>query len=292
MPISSAAFYGEYYGHTIAHLKTLYETLRGQRAPTDRFIWLAGDSSLDNKHWIWRNKKRDAVNGYEDVLNPPASTPDVAYHLNVLGEGKACTVNCAREESTIGARHGGKLLPQDEFIRDNISANDVLVVSVGGNDIALKPTGWTIWNMLLMVTLNSVARINRGPSAAWGMRYFQRMFRDDVTQYIETLISKQKPAQVLICMIYYPDEKQTGSWADRVLGPLGYNSNPQKLQAAISQIYKHATSEISIEGTTVTPVAFFDVLDGKNTEDYVDRVEPSDSGGFKMARLIWDNILQ
>jgi hypothetical protein len=37
-----------------------------------------------------------------------------------------------------------KLRPQDRFLRDNISSNDVLIVSIGGNDIALLPTPCTI----------------------------------------------------------------------------------------------------------------------------------------------------
>ena len=41
-----------------------------------------------------------------------------------------------------------KLRPQDEFIRDNIASNDTLIVSIGGNDIALYPTPCTIFSML------------------------------------------------------------------------------------------------------------------------------------------------
>ena len=39
------------------------------------------------------------------------------------------------------------------------------------------------------------------------------------------------------------------------------------------------------------PVALFDVLDGKCSDDYVARVEPSASGGEKMADLILDKLL-
>jgi hypothetical protein len=36
------------------------------------------------------------------------------------------------------------LKPQDRFLRDNIQPNDVLIVSVGGNDVAMAPTPCTI----------------------------------------------------------------------------------------------------------------------------------------------------
>ncbi len=45
---------------------------------------------------------------------------------------------------------------QDELIRDNITPNDVLIVSVGGNDIALSPTPTTILSMLAMVHMSSL----------------------------------------------------------------------------------------------------------------------------------------
>jgi hypothetical protein len=41
-------------------------------------------------------------------------------------------------------------------------------------------------------------------------------------------------------MIYYPDEALTPSWAGPVLGALGYNTNPAKLQMLIQKAYEEA----------------------------------------------------
>ena len=43
-----------------------------------------------------------------------------------------------------------KLQPQDEFLRDNISKDDILIVSIGGNDVALAPSPCTIATMVGM----------------------------------------------------------------------------------------------------------------------------------------------
>jgi hypothetical protein len=80
---------------------------------------------------------------------------DIAYWLNKhlvdRRQGhRMVAVNGAVEESTVGDRACCNLLPQDRFIRDNITENDTLIVSVGGNDIALKPAPCTIVNMLLL----------------------------------------------------------------------------------------------------------------------------------------------
>ena len=57
-------------------------------------VWLAGDSSLDNKHWFQPPDKHrsinagigrsrpylaEACNGYERFLRPPVMVQDVAY---------------------------------------------------------------------------------------------------------------------------------------------------------------------------------------------------------------------
>lgn len=48
--------------------------------------------------------------------------------------------------------------------------------------------------------------------------------------------------------------------------------------------------KISIPGTEVIPLPLFNVLDGKNTDDYVARVEPSPQGGRKMAEYLLDTM--
>lgn len=114
--------------------------------------------------------------------------------------------------------------------------------------------------------------------------HFVRMFRSDVTTYINKLVAKRKPSKIAICMIYFPDESQPGSWADVALCCLGYNSKPKQLQATIAKIFEKATCEIKISGCEVIPVPMFEVLDGKTTSDYIQRVEPSVSGGRKIAQ--------
>lgn len=91
-------------------------------------------------------------------------------------------------------------------------------------------------------------------------------------------------------MIYYPDENHVASWANTALGALNYNSQPGKIQLFIRKVFEEATSTIRIPGSEVIPVPLFHPLNGKVTEDYIARVEPSASGGRKMAEYILDVI--
>lgn len=283
--INSINFYGEYHGHKISHLTILLNELKKQD-PNRNFAYLAGDSSLDNKYWLLNDEEENAVNGYQHILKPPVMKPDIAYHMNKLFESNNsnyCAINTSVEESTIALRYN-ELLPQDKFIQQNITNNDILIVSLGGNDIALRPSLKTIWNMSLMMYMNSISTIKKGPDYAWGMNHFINLFKNDVEKYILKTIGDKRPKKIIINTIYYPDEKSTGGWAGETLGFLGYNSNPKKLQATIRAIFKYATSKIKIDGSEVIPFAMYKILNGKDSNDYVQRVEPSNIGGFKLAQ--------
>ena len=287
--INSDRYYLEYHGHPTYILEKIIDYFKTNHN-TKQIVYLAGDSSLDNKYWV--QSKSDAVNGYQNILSPPRMKRDICYHLNnILQSDNIVTINTSIEATTLGNRKE-ELLGQDKLIRDNITENDVIVISLGGNDIALQPSFSTIWNMFKLNYFNSESTIKKGPKHAWGMNYLVNMFKDSLEDYIKKLTSKNKPSKVIVSMIYYPDEAVTGSWADRILGLAGYNSNPSKMQAAIRQIYKHAICKLNVDSVNIVPFPMFKFMDGKDTNDYVARVEPSDQGGEKLARGYANIILK
>jgi hypothetical protein len=307
--VESASFYREYHGHTTSDLTTV---LRGLRQDHSEIVFLAGDSSLDNKFWF--GDLADAVNGYEKILTPPTSKKDIAYWMN-LGFQKRrlrnfAVINCAIEESTIGARACNRLLPQDQFIRDNITSSDVLVISVGGNDVALRPTPATacsVASLLCCTTTNCLRIMTCGCAipcddyclcgclsnvfaCPCGMGYMIHLFSARIQSIVSRIVAKTKPRLILVCMIYFLDEKPGNSWAEGVLYALGYNSNPEKLQEVIRQLFRLATKSIKIPGSQVVAVPLFEALNGKDTADYSQRVEPSAKGGQKMGEFLVEKI--
>ncbi|KAF2645215.1 hypothetical protein P280DRAFT_495163 [Massarina eburnea CBS 473.64] len=286
--LNASKFYHEYKGHTIHDLTILHSLVRDLR-PSAPIIWFAGDSSLDNKYWIpgsgpgGEDLPVSVPSIYNDVLEPPKPKPDVAFWVNHVMGAKATCINTSIEESMLRERDSGKLLPQDEFLRQNIREGDALVVSVGGNDIALKPTPATIWHLLRLSWFTRKSNIENG--SATSLKYFKWLFQAKTQEYITNLISITKPRAVIVCMIYYPLESKYNqkSWADLSLGALGYNWWPGQLQTAIRKMFDMGTREVKVEGTTVLPCALFDVMDGQVKEEYTERVEPSSLGGRKMA---------
>ena len=47
------------------------------------------------------------------------------------------------------------------------------------------------------------------------------MFKEQTVEYINQLICKRKPKRIVVSMIYFPDEKDVGSWADLALSTMG-----------------------------------------------------------------------
>mmetsp|Transcript_72562 Transcript_72562/g.216546 ORF Transcript_72562/g.216546 Transcript_72562/m.216546 type:complete len:411 (-) Transcript_72562:43-1275(-) len=291
----SGRFYSEYHGHKAADLASVREVLR--RNGCQSFIYLCGDSSLDNKHWFFarfRGKEDQmsdgsftapAVNGYDQVLeNPPRMVQDVCFHLNDLaaerfGSGNVCTIMSAVEESTIEDREQEEPFVQDMFIRDHVTENDFVIVSMGGNDIALSPTLRTIVNMgMLLQCPDWLIRAGLAP----GLGYFVKFFHGRIQRYLRGLLAHGKPKKVLVCMIYYPDPVPGGSWADHTLSLMGYDDNPAKLQLIIRTVYERIKARgFDVAGTVVEPFPLFEVL--SEHSDFVQRVEPSVAGGRKMA---------
>jgi hypothetical protein len=331
--VNSSRFYSEYHGHKVQHLEVLLPALREN---CDSLIWTAGDSSLDNKYWF--QDVRPAPSGaYQQVLDPPLCNADVTYWLNALsqerqqrssspsrhqpqpqqtsscGHPRMAAINTAVEATTLNERTF-RLRPQDQFLRDNIQSNDILVVSIGGNDVALAPLPCTIVSILTLVNLPLVCLekgciqgtvpwcdeycYGCGPSSMLSCTcacppcfgYMMHLFGTRVEKDITQLTMKTKPKMILVCMIYYPDEAPTPSWASPALGILGYNTNPMKLQTLIRRAFIEGTSKISIPGTKIIPIPLFNILDGKDSRDYVARVEPSPQGGQKMAEYILNAI--
>lgn len=281
--LDTNAFYSNYAGHLVPHLDFLLNNL-----PADRpKVYLAGDSSLDNKFWFPASAWKPATNGYESILEPPKSRPDIAHLMNDIFKTKSSPficINAAIEESTLGSRgsSSSSLKEQDVFIRDHISTNDVLIVSVGGNDIALRPTPTTALSMGSLIAFSSDSAIDAGNAV--GMGHFIDMFGPRVSSYIERMCEKAKPKLVIVCMIYYPHEKPGGSWADTTLSLLRYNTSPGRLQHLIRKVYELGTCQVQVQGVKVVPCPLFEILDPSvDSKDYIARVEPSEIGGKKMA---------
>lgn len=288
--VNRSRFYFEWKGHQIQDLETFHAITTAQR-PGKPIIYLAGDSSLDNKYWVGSEERpsNEIPDIYRHALDKPTPKPDVSFWLNHLLGDRATCINTAVEESMLRQRDR-ELLAHDKFICDNIQPQDILIVSVGANDIALKPLPCTIRHMLQLAWATPRSSLEKGTASS--LKYFKHMFGNKIQDYVERMTAKIKPRAIIICMIYYPLESGLGqqSWADTQLKALGYNTWPGQLQTAISTLYKIATRDIKVDGTKIVPCALHEILDGKTANDYTARVEPNEHGGKKMAQKFMELI--
>jgi hypothetical protein len=159
--INRSRFYFEWKGHQLRDLETLL-TITTTHRPDKPIVYLAGDSSLDNKYWVSADSASASVPEiYHHALDKPAPKPDVSFWMNAFLGDRATCINAAVEESMLRERDQ-ELLAHDKFIRDNIRAKDVLIVSVGANDIALKPSPCTVAHMLHLAWATPRSSLKKG----------------------------------------------------------------------------------------------------------------------------------
>lgn len=308
--VPTGMFYETYHGHEVDFLESVLASLRKVHGDESPCIFFAGDSSLDNKTWLfnqgvldpelWRPSRAHApaVNGYEDVLEPPRMVCDVTYWANKMladARAKAYVVNTAVEATLLATRVGGChsccfpscgcINAQDKFIRNNVRAQDMIVISVGGNDVALAPSIITIISLILLL-LTPLWLLKLMGCCHPGLAYFVFLFKRSIERYAQKLTCKVQPAKIGVCMIYFLDERNGQSWANLALCCLCYSFYPALLQSRLLLVYDRATSRVRIPGSVVVPIPLFEALDGKCTEDYQQRVEPSIIGGRKMSHHI------
>ena len=266
--VRSSQFYSQYHGHPVTGLE---QVLAAMDETCTRRVFLAGDSSLDNKHWLFRTNIKEsafqeplsssrsdpdndrhtlapALSGYSTALSPPLMVKDVTYwcqrEAQERGKQDLGFLNCAVEESALSDRRGGRLLEQDEFVRDNIRSNDILIVSVGGNDVVLKPSTCTMLAMFGLTILTPGFAVSRWRTG-FGIRHMAHLFGPRVQRFIEALTAKVRPRAVIVCSIYYPCAVTEG-WASTLLNLVGYGRNPAHLQSLIQLIHDRATSNITL----------------------------------------------
>ncbi|CAN8064856.1 unnamed protein product [Agarophyton chilense] len=268
-PTNTRSFYTTYYGHPPSHLQQLAKC-SGEKP----IIWLLGDSTLDNKYWLPFREELHPDPSHARLLDHSLLKRDVSYWLNKLYPEYA-TINCAVEATTVSQRNK-RLLPQDRIVSENFGENDVVVVSLGGNDVALRPSLRTVFSVLCQTYTAS----------SLGFSHLVSLFGYAVQKYITRMLSGRRPRLVVICGLYFPDEALVPSWASFILRALRYNSHPEGLQRLIESVYEAAASTFQILGVRVVTVPFYRVMNGKDTNLYVARVEPSEQGGQAMATLL------
>jgi hypothetical protein len=132
--------------------------------------------------------------------------------------------------------------------------------------------------------MSSAEEVRNNPEA-WGFEHFKSIFKTKMEAYMHKLCEKKKPKKILLCMVYYPGEEYVeGAWPNDVLKYLRYDENPKILQAAMRHMFEEAISKVEFPQTQVIPFALYSVLNGKTNTDYCQRVEPSPTGGAKMAK--------
>ena len=277
--VNAIVFYTNYKGHP---LEDIYRLVKKFRENQRRIVWLVGDSSLDNKHWLFEEDKATttlslenkwcakAINGYEQVLTPPRMVKDVCYWINTqLENTDMVCVNAAVEEACLGDAPNA----HDGFVLSHLKSGVFVIISIGGNDLILKPSPSTLVSMGIGTYLIPNWCLNS--ALAWFPNPLYDLFVTRTQEYVDLFF---KASRIVVCTPYFPC-LSGGGWASRILNQIDMD----KAQTTIR--YVHNQYHKSLKGIFYA-LPLYDVLDYKCEDDYKYRVEPSVQGGFKMGREI------
>ena len=311
--INSKDFYNEWSGHKITDLNNIIDSLRSYNKQNKNrsVIFLAGDSSLDNKYWPLNDStekllcNKPPINGYEDVLIGNDCVPDVAYQINQtlieneLDNEYVCintSIEATKLEQRFDIDSKVKLLAQDQFICDNMTKDDILIVSISGNDFALGPTAKIEADMRKYVKAFEENNYKEQNDLFGETGIFYGLFVNKMSEYIKKLCSKKNPKKVIICMIYFvsiPFFKISGGhWAKKTIDIFKYASNPDILKSFIIKCHGLIKRNYLINSgiNIFESCPLYEVLDELDNTLYLAGVEPSIKGGKLMAERFVDQI--
>ncbi|CAD7951874.1 unnamed protein product [Amoebophrya sp. A120] len=195
-------------------------------------------------------------------------------------------VNSAVEESTLSSRASG-LLPQDKFVSNHLKPHDILLVSVGHNDMAFLHVQQAAWVLQEGTTDEKLTQL--------AVENFSHIYKEDTERYINTVLGDSTCKMVVVCMLYHLDENDEAfSWWEmgfQALGLIGNPENKRRMKVVQHALFEHALKQLQIPNAgKVVPLELSRALDGTNSLMYANRVEPSVLGGEKLADLILDTI--
>lgn len=284
--VDALRFYRQYYGHPLEDLVSVKNYFR---SVGKRIVWLVGDSSLDNKHWLFEEDKNkstldisnvwcaEAINGYENIFDPPRMIRDVCYWVNtfLVNTNLAC-INTAVEESCLKDSPSA----YDYFVISHIQDGDVVIISIGGNDLILKPSS----SMLVAMGLGNylIPQFCLDTALVWLPNPLSELFERSTQEYVDLFSGKK--IEKIVCTPYFPCVNGDG-WASRMLNRI----HMDKAQTVIR--FVHENYHKSLKNIDAT-VPLYEALDYQNDGDYKYRVEPSVQGGRKIAEKLIRSIIK
>lgn len=276
--LSSKEYYATEKGHSAENVRKVHKGLLD--FGYERFVFLVGSSTLDNKNYVSNSMSYYPVSGYEKVLTD-SCLPDICFYMNyflkVDGNRQSC-INCAIEDSDITERLS-ELYGQDAFIRDNISEEDTLVISVGFDEFTSQRTQF---NMRMLLRVSEQDFSDRSPCYL----HFKSIVCERLEMYIKEVTSKKIPKCVIICMGYYPCDATSKCNNPCCLKCIVYDKNPEGIKHLMKVIFEDAITKIAIPKVRIKFLSLYDVIDNKDEKLYTNCIYPSQEGGVLIARAI------
>lgn len=179
-------------------------------------------------------------------------------------------VNAAVEESCLKDAPSA----HDGFVLSHVKPGDFVVISIGGNDLILKPSNSVLMSMGVGTYLVPDSCIDTALS--WLPNPLYDLFVTRTQEYVDMFY---KASRKVVYTPYFPCQSGVG-WASRLLDRINMDKAQTTIRA-VHNIYHKKLKDI----TAAAPL--YEALDCTNELDYKYRVEPSVQGGKKISHFLF-----
>jgi len=256
----------------IKYLNKIIKDIKEDR----NIIYLAGDNLLYNKKLIKDRTKRFKdfpENGLNKIIEGEILkdiTYDINYHMK--SENKYLCINTVNKNDTLlnKTKYGYLSTDQEKFLKNNITSDDILILSEGNNDIINSLMNHTDehYDDIRKNILELLPKDNIDEQ----LGFLTDMLKTQIEEYIhKILLNYTTPKYIIILSMPYPCNTNNfyGKLYDDLLY-IGINNENEvidKFKKLVNLIYKKITCEINVKNCIVIPVATFEVLDSSSILD-------------------------
>lgn len=271
--LKNELYYITFDGHEKDHIEFIRNKLLEKGK--NKFVYLSGESLFDNKRHV--KTKKETI--YKNIFQKEENINDIENQLNDKLLYDYVSLNCSYSNSSITDRNK-RVYENDNFIGNNITEDDFLVISLNGADF-LEKTNHDIISKISYV-------LEKPPDEnSKDLLFICDYYLIELKKYINHLTYFKYPEKIFIYCFLYPSSNEDKE-LDTIFNMNGYKKRSKRFKKMLENIFNFLNSKLSCP-----KIKFIKVNEIINHEDnslYSGKLRLNEKGGDLLTTNIVNEI--
>lgn len=268
--LDNEKYYITYDGHLPEHIQ--YIRNKYLEKGKNKFVYLTGESLFDNKRYI--KTKSDTI--YKNIFEKEYVLNDIENQLNVKLLYDYVCLNCSYSDSSLTDRNK-RIYENDNFVRDNISTDDMLLIGLNGSDFFER----TNQDLVSKISYTLEHPVEENKSLLFICEYIH----DNLKKYIDNLTKFQYPGKIIVFCYLYPSENEDKA-LDTIFNLNGYKKRPTRFKNMLNFIFKY----LILKFKDIKFIQLDKVISCKDNSLYSGKLRLNEKGGDILTNSIIKEI--